>query len=273
MKYISKFVLGIVIILLSLELVGCVPSSSKSDTKSRSARRATTNTDTKFTNTEAQNTQQTAAIRPTDEQIKKLIHQSNSTQNKKQSPKKKTKTNSTFTEREEALKGITNDAERFTDTTLYHFFTENGEIVRIDTSIVRAGELTFDNAKKLILGFYDLTHPQNTSAEATFECDTFLWYAKKLNFNDSLRQEALYQYAVCAMNNNPDNPSEAIDTLEALLDDETLNKGVKPKILCYVGQAYCQANNKNKATKYFKQLKKEFPKSEYLPLANCDAVR
>jgi len=137
-------------------------------------------------------------------------------------------------------------------------------ITEVLSDVNMAGGVTQQHYENVIRSFINSVSESETSNN--YDCTMFRIYANQFNFNDSLRQEALFYYAECCISN--DNLQEAITILENLCK-EKMNRGIAPKALVRLGQIYCIMDNKRNATKYFNRLKKEFPRSIYNQLADC----
>jgi lipopolysaccharide biosynthesis regulator YciM len=64
----------------------------------------------------------------------------------------------------------------------------------------------------------------------------------------------------------------ALSILSNLLEDKNLPSQIYEKTLVRLGQVYCVTDSKAKAEEMFAKLKKEFPNSIYLKLADCSVV-
>ncbi len=178
--------------------------------------------------------------------------------------KNKNQKSNQLEKRKLALKDITVEEERFIDTTYYFLAMENGKTtVGTHTGIFPSAGQEPTNAE-----FIQMFNKSIEEAESTdnYNCAVFKYFADKFTFSDSLRQEANFQLAECNINNN--NLHNALELLETLTT-EKMNKAVAPKILVRIGQVYCAIGDNAQAEKYFKRLKKEYPKSIFNQIADC----
>lgn len=82
--------------------------------------------------------------------------------------------------------------------------------------------------------------------------------------------EVLFYTAECYIAKNAFDPARKI--LVDLLSLDRLTVEIKEKSLVRLGQIYCVEGNKIEAERLFKQLRREFPSSLYLPIATCEAI-
>lgn len=101
-------------------------------------------------------------------------------------------------------------------------------------------------------------------------CPEFVEILKLTTTNDPLYWEVLFMICECYIIR--ENYEQARKRLESVLVNSGTNKGLRQKALVRLGQVYCVTNQPEDAQRYFTQLKKEFPTSLYLPLANCDVI-
>ncbi len=177
--------------------------------------------------------------------------------------KKHRKKNKPFENRKKLLKDITSDKDRFVDTTYYFLFMEDGE-TKVGLGSPRAGENIVEHRKKLILNFNNAI--EDLDKEKISNCNIFKYFADEFKFNDSLQQEAIFYSAECDIMNN--KLDEALSNLHSLAETK-MNRAIAPKVLVRIGQLYCVLGDKEEAAKFFKKLKKSFPKSIYNKLADC----
>lgn len=168
-----------------------------------------------------------------------------------------------FDRRQEQLKDVTNESDRFIDTTYYMLKMEEGAI-EVVSDVAIGGERTQAFYEKLIRDFMKATADAEQST--TFDCNVFNIYAGQFSFNDSLLQEAQYSFAECSISH--DRLEDAAVALEALCS-EKMHRGVAPKALVRLGQVYCILGDNARAQRYFARLKKEYPRSVYNQLADC----
>lgn len=143
--------------------------------------------------------------------------------------------------------------QRFSDTTLIMLPTITAE---------RKVELN-DDFDKLVYLF---------DAEKFSEaCPKFKTYSETLSTSDSLYYEAKFFYSECLFQQNQINDGKAI--LIQIEKDKELTDIVRERVLVRLGQIYCIEGNEKKADSYFKTLRNEYPKSIYIPLANCNVVK
>lgn len=102
-------------------------------------------------------------------------------------------------------------------------------------------------------------------------CPEFVEILKLTNTSEPLYWEVLFMICECYIIR--ENYEQARKRLESVLVNSGTNKGLRQKALVRLGQVYCVMNQTEDAQRYFTQLKKEFPTSLYLPLANCDVIK
>lgn len=101
-------------------------------------------------------------------------------------------------------------------------------------------------------------------------CSKFDAFSGMLRKNDSLYFETMFYKSECKILNNELGSAKTI--LEMLLEDSKTPEAIYEKILVRLGQVYCVTDSKEKAEEMFTRLKKEFPNSIYLKLADCSVV-
>ncbi len=101
-------------------------------------------------------------------------------------------------------------------------------------------------------------------------CSKFEAFSGTLRKNDSLYFETMFYKSECNILNNEFD--SALSILSTLLEDKNLPSQIYEKTLVRLGQVYCVTDSKAKAEEMFGRLKKEFPNSIYLKLADCSVV-
>ena len=142
---------------------------------------------------------------------------------------------------------------RFADTTVIE---ENAEI---KSSTLLSVQARFEAA----LEEFDKDNYEKACADAEFFTDTFA-------IGDSLKYEAMFLWSECKITKNDFDGSKEI--LIKLFEDENTPVNIFEKTLVRLGQVYCAENKEDDAKEMFARLKKDFPKSIYLKVANCNAV-
>jgi TolA-binding protein len=168
-----------------------------------------------------------------------------------------------FEQRKNKLKDIDNEEDRFIDTTYYVLTMEDG-ITTVSNDISKAGATRAQLLEMLITNYIETVKKFENNKPV--EPETFRMFSQQLAFNDSLRQDADYYSAEANLQHN--NIDEAIGTLETLCNSKP-NRAIAPKALLRLGQVYCLTGNTKDAEKYFKRLKKEFPRSPLNKSADC----
>lgn len=102
-------------------------------------------------------------------------------------------------------------------------------------------------------------------------CSKAAYFAETFAFGDSLYYESLFLLSECSIVNEDFDEAEKI--LKSLAYEKSLLPAIEEKVLVRLGQLYCVKNKPKTARKYFKKLKRKYPHSIYIPLANCESVR
>lgn len=102
-------------------------------------------------------------------------------------------------------------------------------------------------------------------------CPKFKTYAETLTPGDSLYYEAKFFHSECLIQQN--RMIEGKEILLQIENDERLTDLVRERVLVRMGQIYCVEKNFEKAESYFTHLKKRYPKSIYIPLADCNVIK
>jgi len=102
-------------------------------------------------------------------------------------------------------------------------------------------------------------------------CEKFKVFSQTLDQNDSLFYESKFYICECHISKN--EISQAESGLTELFTDKHVPKNIYERVLVRLGQVYCVQNKNHEAEELFLKLKKDFPKSIYIPLANCDVVK
>ncbi|MBL7997607.1 MAG: tetratricopeptide repeat protein [Candidatus Kapabacteria bacterium] len=89
--------------------------------------------------------------------------------------------------------------------------------------------------------------------------------------NDSLVFETEFMIAECAISLAEYEP--AAETLNTLLRNESLPTTVHERTLLRLAQLNCVQGNVEKATKLFAEFQREYPKSQFTAMANCDTIK
>jgi TolA-binding protein len=143
--------------------------------------------------------------------------------------------------------------KRFVDTTEIEY-TASAELQTI------ALQNQFDNAAK----HFDKDDYDKACKEMQQFAETFIK-------GDSLYFESLFLWSECLI--VKDEIKKAEKNLREILADKRVPENVLEKTLVRLGQIYCVEGEKSKAEALFKRLRQQFPKSIYIPLANCEAVK
>jgi len=277
---IQKATFFLVIICCFSLLFACVPQtnttpkSNNTNTNIRGARtdsRDTKNQPTRTENTRNTRTERnvTTAEQPINEDsvnILRLAEQALRKQTPRPSAQRTSSETNPFQKRQNQLKDVVDERDRFLDTTFFLLKMEDGlteELSHIGT----AGGPTLEYYENLIWSYVRAV--EDSERSANFDCNIFKVYENQFNFNDSLRQEATFSLAECLISNG--NLLEASVILEEL-SKEKMNRAVAPKTLVRLGQVHCVLENKSKAERSFRRLKKEFPRSIYNQLADCSKL-
>lgn len=249
----------------------CVPVNNNTSSKSNTRKERTENRETTVENISKNNSNQRNINVQSRRGSKNQTNEngrivSNANENTKNRNTKNTANSNPFEKRKNALKNITDEKERFSIDTTYYLLTMENGITQTTSSVDLTGGFanSIEHRENLINSF------ETTIAEFEnsflFDCNVFRVFANQFSFNDSLYQEAIFYYAECCISNN--NLEEAIFVLEAL-SKEKLNRGVAPKVIVRLGQLHCISGDTKQAERYFKRLKKEFPRSIYNQIADC----
>jgi len=102
-------------------------------------------------------------------------------------------------------------------------------------------------------------------------CAKFQELLRKVHQGDSLYFEIRFKISECAAYNA--RYEEAGRIIDEMIDNPQLPNNILEKSLVWLGQIYCSMNRNAEATMMFLRLKKEFPRSEYIQVARCDAVK
>jgi TolA-binding protein len=102
-------------------------------------------------------------------------------------------------------------------------------------------------------------------------CDKFSQLADSFTKDDSLYYEVLFYRSECLIMDDKLDDSKKM--LDEILKSKLKSEDLSQRAIVRLGQIYCRWDKKTDATKYFTRLKKEYPKSIYLPLANCEVVQ
>ena len=101
-------------------------------------------------------------------------------------------------------------------------------------------------------------------------CPEFRHLSETFAKTDSLRCESLFYLSECLILENKLNPAQSIlnDLYKSNIPD-----AIMEKVIVRLGQLHCVSGKKQQAKEMFDLLARRYPKSIYLPLANCDVVK
>lgn len=102
-------------------------------------------------------------------------------------------------------------------------------------------------------------------------CEKFKALANTLEQGDSLQYETQFYSIECMILKDEIKAGEL--KLKSMLDIKDLPKPIVQKVLVRLGQVCCVLKKEDEAKQYFDKLREMFPKSIYLPVANCSAVK
>ena len=138
------------------------------------------------------------------------------------------------------------------------------------TSISQDLDLSSEKSNSVIKKFekalYDFDKDNYTQA-----CADAQFYAESFVDGDSLKFEAMFLWSECMIVKNEINDAKNI--LMKMYDDNKTPSSIFEKVIVRIGQVLCSEGKDKEAEKYFAKLKKEYPKSIYLKIANCAAVK
>lgn len=106
------------------------------------------------------------------------------------------------------------------------------------------------------------------SGNFTASGDKFRALSETLKENDTLNHETKFYLAECHIAKN--EFSQAMDILKKLEKNADKSSEISQKTLVRLGQIYCVLNMKNEANSYYDKLKKSYPNSIYIKVANCN---
>ncbi|MFP4368361.1 MAG: hypothetical protein ACLFR2_02165 [Candidatus Kapaibacterium sp.] len=101
-------------------------------------------------------------------------------------------------------------------------------------------------------------------------CAAFSLLVSTLPQSDSLYYESAFYKSECRIMN--DEMDKALELLLELAGNDLTPAAVLEKSLVRIGHIYCYKGKDETAQRYFKRLKKEFPASPYLELADCSKI-
>lgn len=101
-------------------------------------------------------------------------------------------------------------------------------------------------------------------------CSKFAILQETLKEKDSLYFESVFYSAECLIVNN--EYKLANNLLNDIMNNN-LSDNLKQRVLLRQGHLLCALNDENTAQWYFDKLKKDFPKSIYIKLANCNTLK
>jgi TolA-binding protein len=102
-------------------------------------------------------------------------------------------------------------------------------------------------------------------------CPKFKSFSETFSPGDSLYYEANFFYSECLIQDNKIKEGKAL--LKMIENDKLLTDIVRERVLVRLGQIYCLENNETQAQEYFRTLRNDYPKSIYIPLADCSVVK
>lgn len=106
--------------------------------------------------------------------------------------------------------------------------------------------------------------------ETTQACEQISSLLSSMNKDSEDYVETLFYASECFIAKNSFDPARKI--LIELLSRDDLNIDIKEKALVRLGQVFCIDGDVVSAERLFKQLKREYPKSIYLQIADCDII-
>ena len=138
--------------------------------------------------------------------------------------------------------------------------------------------LVLNNDASVMMSGYDALNIKDVfiNGKAFFENEYYDKASKRFRYiketalpEDTLYYTSIYYLAETHIAKN--RFSDALSNLELIINSNIINEN-REKSLVRVGQIYCVLNMKDKASKYFDMLEKEFPQSLYISVANCNSI-
>jgi len=145
--------------------------------------------------------------------------------------------------------------ERFSDTTFIYL----GEF-RYKTNESKTNEPLSNELQSAIKLFED--------GETTLACERITEILSKINKASNDYYETLFFASECFIAKNSFEPSQRL--LVQVLSSNDITDDLKERAIIRLGQVFCVQGDAVSAERLFRQLRREFPKSIYIPIANCD---
>lgn len=169
------------------------------------------------------------------------------------SSSRKPKSMQTNTEKTDSSDQVEVVKERFSDTTLIVLPTITAEKVKGYSDDFSLAVKDFDDE------------------EFDKACPKFKSFAETFSPGDSLYYEAQFFYSECLIQGNKIKQGKAI--LQKIENDDQLTDIVHERVLVRMGQIYCLEDKEDIADEYFMKLRNKYPRSMYIPLADCSVVK
>ncbi|MCS6965628.1 MAG: tetratricopeptide repeat protein [Candidatus Kapabacteria bacterium] len=136
-----------------------------------------------------------------------------------------------------------------------------------DTVVLTA---TLTEAEPALHQTYDRALLLFQQAEYERAAPLFRRLAEEPRLPDSLSAEALFYAGEC--NAATGHLEQAQSAYEQLLQRPVLHRSLRERALLRLGHVFCAQGREPSAAEVFARLRREFPRSRYLPLANCASV-
>lgn len=147
-------------------------------------------------------------------------------------------------------------------------FNSNDSNTEVYSETIIVHDLNNPETNLNIVQNYEAALSLFESGNFTASADKFRALSETLKENDTLNHETKFYLAECHIAKN--EFSQAMDILKKLEKNADKSSEISQKTLVRLGQIYCVLNMKKEANNYYDKLKKSYPNSIYIKVANCN---
>ncbi len=106
--------------------------------------------------------------------------------------------------------------------------------------------------------------------ETNMACERITGLLSNMNKENADYYETLFYASECYIAKNSFEQSQRL--LVQVLSSDVLSDDLKERAIVRLGQVFCVLGDAVSAERLFRQLRREFPKSIYISIANCESV-
>jgi len=120
----------------------------------------------------------------------------------------------------------------------------------------------------LLIKIYQNALNKFNNNDYAIAAEEFKTYTDAIKTKTAKYYQAMFYYAESTRQDN--STAGAIEIINRFINDKSVPADVVQPTLVLLGQCYCDINQNKKANEAFDRLRREYPDSKYIKIANCN---